>query len=356
MCHMADEPLRWGILGTGGIAGVFTADLLRLDGHRVAAVGSRSAATAEAFAARHGIGRAYGSYAELAADGEVDVVYVATPHPVHFEPARLCLEAGRAVLVEKPLTTSAADAERLAGIARDRGVFAMEAMWTRFSPLIRRLHALVGEGAIGDVSAVYADFATAPPFDPEHRLWAADLAGGALLDLGCYVLSVTWPLLGPPDTVQATASPAPTGVDANTGILLGYRSGAVALLHCGLMGESPHTATVVGTRGRIELASPFYRPESLTLTRAGGETEIFTVDLAGNGYTYQAEEVARCLRLGLTESPLLPLDESVAVLRVVDEIAASFRRSSGRDASAPPPAGTGGDGDGDGGAHNSEAR
>ena len=326
MCGMADEPIRWGILGTGAIADVFTADLLLLDGHEVAAVGSRSAATAEAFAARHGIGRAHGSYAALAADADVDVVYVATPHPLHFEPARMCLEAGRAVLVEKPLTTCAADAERLAALARGRGVFAMEAMWSRFSPLTRRLHDLVGEGAIGEVTAVYADFATAPPFDPEHRLWSPGLGGGALLDLGCYVLSLTWPLLGPPDTVLATAAPAPTGVDANTGILLGYDSGAVALLHCGLTGESPHTATVVGTKGRIELAAPFYRPESLTLTRTGEEPETFTADLPGSGYTFQAEEVARCLRAGLTESPLLPLDESVAVLGVIDRIFASLRR------------------------------
>jgi predicted dehydrogenase len=321
---MADKSLRWGILGTGGIARVFTEDLLLLDGHEVVAVGSRSAATAGAFAERHAIARAHGSYAELAADGDVDVVYIATPHPMHAEPARLCLEAGRAVLVEKPLTTSAAEAGRLAALARERGVFAMEAMWTRFSPLVRRLHSLVGEGAIGEVTAVYADFSIAPPFDPEHRLWSADLAGGALLDLGCYVLSIAWPLLGPPSTVQATAATAPTGVDANTAILLGYDSGAVALLHCGLMGESPHTATIVGTKGRIELASPFYRPTSLTLSRAGGGSETFTEELAGHGYTYQAEEVARCLRLGLTESPLLPLEESVAVLRVIDEIGASF--------------------------------
>ncbi|MFI0352110.1 Gfo/Idh/MocA family protein [Actinomadura sp. 9N407] len=323
---MADKSLRWGILGTGGIARVFTEDLLRLDGHEVAAVGSRSPGTAGAFAERHGIARAHGSYADLAADPDVDVVYIATPHPMHAEPARLCLEAGRAVLVEKPLTTTAAGAERLAALARERDVFAMEAMWTRFSPLVRRLHSLVGEGAIGEVTAVYADFSIAPPFDPEHRLWSAELAGGALLDLGCYVLSIAWPLLGAPSTVQATAATAPTGVDANTGVLLGYDSGAVALLHCGLMGESPHTATIVGTKGRIELGAPFYRPTSMTLTRSGGEAETFTAELAGHGYTYQAEEVARCLRLGLTESPLLPLDETVAVLRVIDEISGSFTK------------------------------
>jgi predicted dehydrogenase len=324
MSGMTDEPIRWGILGTGGIAEVFTSDLLRLDGHEVAAVGSRSSSTARAFADRHGIARAHGTYAGLAEDAEVDVVYVATPHNVHFEAARTCLEAGRSVLVEKPLTVSAPEARRLAAVARERGLFLMEAMWTRFSPLIRRLHALVGEGAIGDVSAVYADFSIAPPYDPKHRLWSPDLAGGAMLDLGCYVLSITWPLLGPPATVQATAAPAPTGVDANTGILLGYDSGAVALLHCGLMGASPHTATIVGTKGRIDLASPFYRPSAMTLTREEGRSENFTEDLEGNGFVYEAREVARCLRLGLTESPLLPVDESIAVLEVIDEVAASF--------------------------------
>lgn len=324
MSGMTDEPICWGILGTGGIAEVFTADLLRLDGHEVAAVGSRSPATATAFADRHGIGRAHDSYADLAADDGVDVVYIATPHNAHFEAARLCLEAGRGVLVEKPLTVSADEARRLTALARERGLFMMEAMWTRFSPLVRRTHDLVGDGAIGEVSAVYADFSIAPPYDPANRLWAPELAGGALLDLGCYVLSIAWPLLGRPATVQATAAPAPTGVDANTAILLGYDSGAVALLHCGLMGHSPHTATIVGTKGRIDLASPFYKPSAMTLIREGRDPETFTAELEGNGFVYEAEEVARCLRLGLTESPLLPLDESIAVLDVIDEVAASF--------------------------------
>ena len=324
MSAMTDGPIRWGILGTGAIAEVFTADLLRLDGHEVAAVGSRTPETATAFAQRHGIGRAHGSYAELAADRDVDVVYIATPHSAHADAAQLCLEAGRAVLVEKPLTVSADEARRLAEVARARGLFMMEGMWTRFSPLVRRMNGLVADGAIGEVSAIYADFSIAPPYDPAHRMWAPELAGGALLDLGCYVLSITWPLLGPPSTVQTVSAPAPTGVDANTGMLLGYESGAVALLHCGLMGFSPHTAAVVGTKGRIELASPFYKPSAMTLTREGRDPETFTVELEGNGFTYQAEEVARCLRQGLTESPRLPLAESVAVLEVIDKVAASF--------------------------------
>ena len=321
---MNDAPIRWGILSTGHIAGVFTEDLLTLPRHTVAAVGSRAAPTAEAFATRYGIPRSHPSYAALAADDQVDAVYIATPHPGHHEAARLCLEAGRAVLVEKPFATNAADAGGIAALARERRLFAMEAMWTRHNPLIIRLHELVADGAIGDVTAVYADFAIAPPFDAAGRLWAPELAGGALLDLGVYPVSFAWMLLGEPDTVQAVTSPAPTGVDANTGILLGYNSGPVALLHCGLLAESPHTATVVGTLGRIELAARFYRPHSMTLCRAGAEPETLSIQVPGHGYTYQAEEVARCLREGLLESPRMPLDESVAIISLLDKIATQF--------------------------------
>jgi predicted dehydrogenase len=317
--------IRWGILGTGGIARTFTEDLLLL-GHKVAAVGSRAPHTAQAFADRYGIASAYGSYAELAADDQVDVVYVATPHSGHYDAARVCLEAGRGVLVEKPFTTGAADAEALVALARDRGLFAMEAMWTRFNPIVTRLRELIADGAIGDVKAVYADFSFAADYDPEHRLWAPELAGGALLDLGVYPVSFAWMVLGEPDSVQAVATSAPTGVDANTGILLGYNSGAVALLHCGLLGDSPQTATIVGTTGRVEVASPAWRPSAMTLHRRDAEPETFTADLPGHGYTYQAEEVARCLAAGCTESPVMPLDESVAIVRTLDQVAARLTR------------------------------
>jgi predicted dehydrogenase len=312
--------MRWGILGTGAIARTFTEDLLLL-GHEVVAVGSRAPETAEAFAGRYGIGRAYGSYAELAADDQVDVVYVATTHNVHHTAARTCLEAGRAVLVEKPFTTTTADAEDLAALARQRGLFAMEAMWTRFNPVIVKLRELVADGAIGEVKAVYADFSENFPFEASHRLWAPELAGGALLDLGIYPVSFAWMVLGDPDTVQAVTTPGPTGVDANTGILLGYGSGAVALLHCGLLTRSPQTATVSGTTGRIEVASQFWRPTALTLHRDGAEPETYEAELAGHGYTYQAEEVARCIGAGLTESPVMPLDETVAIIRTLDTVA-----------------------------------
>jgi predicted dehydrogenase len=312
--------IQWGILGTGGIARTFTEDLLLL-GHEVAAVGSRATETAETFAGRYDIARAYGSWAELAADDGIDVVYIATPHNAHHAAARTCLEAGRAVLVEKPFTTNAADAADLAALARRQGVFAMEAMWTRFNPLIVRLRELVAEGAIGEVKAVYADFSENFPFDASHRLWAPELAGGALLDLGIYPVSFAWMLLGEPATVQAVTTPAPTGVDANTGILFGYDSGAVALLHCGFMAKTPQTATVTGTAGWIEVAGPFWHPDAMILHRDGAEPETFGLEVSGHGYTYQAEEVARCIGSGLTESPLMPLDESIAIVRALDAIA-----------------------------------
>ncbi|MCO5972490.1 Gfo/Idh/MocA family protein [Actinoallomurus soli] len=321
--------ITWGILGTGRVAGIFTEDLL-LAGHRVAAVGSRAPGTAAAFAARYGIGRAYGSYAELAADDRLDIVYVATPHSSHHPLARQCLEAGRAVLVEKPFTTSPADARDLVALARRRGLFLMEAMWTRFNPVIVKLRSLVSEGRIGEIKAVYADFSVAHDFDPAHRLWAPALGGGALLDLGVYALSFASMLLGRPDSAEAMIAPAPTGVDANTGILLGYSSGAVALLHCGLLAESPQTATVVGTTGWIEVGTPFFRPTRLVLHRHGAAAETYSADIRGHGYVHQAEEVARCLRAGLIESPMMPLDDSLSVLDTAHAVAqrsATARRS-----------------------------
>jgi predicted dehydrogenase len=315
------EPIRWGILGTGTIARVFTEDLRRMPDQAVVAVGSRSKDTAEAFAERHSIPRAYGTYAELAADDEVDVVYVATPHNLHASNARTCLEAGRAVLVEKPFTVTAAEATEIVALARAKGLFAMEAMWTRFNPVIGHLRTLVASGSIGEIQAVYADFSAAFPYDPAHRAWSPALAGGALLDLGIYPLSFVWMLLGEPDRAHAISTPAPTGVDANTAISLGFANGAVALLHCGLMANSPQSATVVGTAGHIHVPD-FWHPSSLTLHRPKTPPETFNVTLDGRGYTYQAAEVAHCLRNGLLESPKIPLDESAAILKVMDVLRA----------------------------------
>lgn len=319
-------PLRWGILGTGSIARKFTADLLTLPDHAVVAVGSRTAESANAFATAHGIARAHASYQALAEDSAVDVVYVATPHSGHRPAALACLTAGRGVLVEKPLALNATEAVEIATAARAAGVFCMEAMWTRFNPVIAKLRELLADGAIGDVVSVQADFGFAARYDPASRSFDPTLGGGALLDLGVYPVSLASMVLGEPSVVRAVAGLAPTGVDSNTGILLGYPSGAVAVLHCSLRGETPLRATITGTAGRIELPAPFYRPDSLTLHLPGEEPVTSRYEVPGGGYTFQAMEVARCVRAGLTESPLMPLDESLSIIRTLDSLCEDLSR------------------------------
>lgn len=225
--------VRWGILATGGIAASFAEDLRELkDDAEIVAVGSRRLESARAFADRFGIPRAYGSWTELADDEGVDVVYVATPHSAHRVAAGLCLRAGRSVLCEKPFTVNAVEARELADLARTHGRFLMEAMWTYCNPVVRRLTELVADGAVGEVRSVHADFGLAGPFDPGHRLLDPALGGGALLDLGVYPVSFAHLLLGEPDEVQAWAHLTEDGVDDNTGMLLGYDSGAMAVLSC----------------------------------------------------------------------------------------------------------------------------
>lgn len=318
-----DRPIRWGILATGRIAATFVEDLRLLPDAEVVAVGSRSQPAADAFAQRYAIPRAYGDWSALAADADLDVVYVATPHPAHHAAATRCLAAGRAVLCEKPLTLDAATARDLIETARTAGVFLMEAMWTRCNPTIRRLAELVAGGAIGEVTAVRADFGLAGPFPPEHRLRDPALGGGALLDLGIYPVTLAHLLLGQPDRVEAWAWLTPERVDQQTGLLLGYDSGALATLTCGFVGPTGCTAAVVGQSGRIELPAPFFRPDRLILHRAAGaEPEVLAAPLAGHGYLPEAAEVHRCLRAGLLESPLVPHATTVEVLSLLDQVRA----------------------------------
>ena len=318
-----DVPIRWGILATGGIAAKFTEDLTRLPDAEVAAVGSRSLAAAETFAATHGIPRAYGSWQELAADPDVDVVYVATPHSAHHAATTICLNAGKAVLCEKPFTLDVATTQDLVSLARARGLFLMEAMWMRTNPAIRRIAELVADGAIGEVRHIAADFGLAGPFPPGHRLRAPELGGGALLDLGVYPVTFAHLFLGPPQFLTAWASLLPEGTDENTGIVLGYAGGAVATLHCGLSGETGRRATITGTDGRIELPRGFFHPDRFTVVRGGEVTETL-VPLEGNGMGHEAEEVMRCLRAGLLESPVIPLDATLEVMSTLDAVRAQI--------------------------------
>jgi predicted dehydrogenase len=319
-----EKRIRWGILGTGGIANAFAGDLPLAEGAVLAAVGSRTAPAAEAFALRHGIARAHGSWAALAADPDVDVVYVATPHAFHFDAALACLAGGKAVLCEKPMTLDLASAARLVQEARARGLFLMEAMWMRCNPAILRIAELIADGAIGSVTAVHADFGLQGPFAAAHRLRDPALGGGALLDLGVYPINLADLILGTPATVQSWAHLTPDGVDENTGVLLGYESGALAALTCGINGATRNAASITGTTGRIDLPPAFYGPRMFTLSRAGRAPEIMDFPFAGRGYQYEAAEVQRCLRAGEQESPLMPQTTTLEIMRLLDTIRAQI--------------------------------
>ena len=306
--------IRWGVIGTGLISSTFAADLEQTDSGTVAAVGSRRQATAEEFGERFGVPDRHDSYEALVADPEVDVVYVGTPHPMHHEDALLALRAGKHVLVEKAFTMNAAEAEELVAEARERGLFLMEAMWTRFLPHVIELRRLLAEGALGELVTVTADHGQWFAEDREHRLFAPELGGGALLDLGVYPVSFASMVLGTPERIVAIGAPAFTGVDGQTSMLFGYASGAQALLTCTLRAKTPTRAAIVGTEARIEIEGDFYAPAAFTLIPRGGEPQRFEPPHEGRGMLYEADEVARCIGEGLLESPVIPLDETVACL------------------------------------------
>lgn len=317
--------VRWGILATGGIAATFTEALQTMPDAEVVAVASRRPEPAKAFGERYGIGRTYGSWAELAADDEVDVVYVATPHSAHRAAAGLCLEAGKPVLCEKALTLNTREARELVDLARDRGLFLMEAMWTYCNPLVRHMVTLVAEGAVGEVRHVSAHFGFAGSFAPTHRLRDPAQGGGALLDLGVYPVSFAHLFLGEPDHVAAWAHLTPERVDENTTVSLGWNSGAVASLSCSITSDTGAPAMVAGTAGRIEIPDGFFHADRFVLHRPGEASRTVHLsdvhpDHERSTMRHEAAEVARCLRAGLTESPLVPLDGSLAVMRTLDAI------------------------------------
>jgi predicted dehydrogenase len=310
--------LRWGVLGAGDIARTFTGDLRR-HGFDVTAVGARDLGKARAWAEETGVPTAYGSYAELVADPGVDVVYVATQHPWHASTARLALDAGKHVLVEKPFTMDAAEARDLVDLATDRGLVILEAMWTRWLPHMVRLREILAEGLLGDVRVVLADH-DANNIHVE-RMRRPELGGGALLDLGIYPVSFAWDVLGAPSSVLAHATMTPDGVDEATAIVLGYPSGAQAVLHTQMSGSGAVRATVVGTAGRVEIERLWYTPTRFTRYDAAREVvEVFESEVEGRGMHYQAAELERLVAAGRLAGDILPPEESVAIMATMDEI------------------------------------
>lgn len=326
------NPVHWGVVATGRIASIVTSDLALLPDAVLHAVSSRSRAGAEEFAARHGFRRAYSDddgglpgYVQLIQDPDVDIVYVATPHASHFAVAKAALEAGKHVLCEKPITLNARDAAVLAELARRKGLFLMEAVWTRFLPSMQRAAEIIASGELGEVRSVQADLGFPAPRFPGARLWQRAAGGGALLDVGVYPL--TWALiaLGAPQSLTAAAHVNGDGVDAETAVILSYSSGAFAQFLVSLTTVSTQTATVSGTNGMLRCNAPLFNPTELALTFGSGETRLETFVPAGHGYTYQLREVIRCLQLGLTESPTMPLDDSLMAMSLLDEV----RRQAG---------------------------
>ena len=321
---MTQTKIRWGILATGGIAATFTEDLQTLDDAEVMAVGSRTLDSARAFADRYGIPRAHGSWAELAADPDVDIVYVATPHSAHHAAAALCLDAGKAVLCEKPLTLDAAQSEDLCRRAEAAGVFFMEAMWTRCVPAILKMVEMVRAGVIGEPRLVTADFSVSFRGGPEHRMRNPALGGGALLDLGVYPLALSQLVLGTPSVVQGLATLTPEGVDETTAVTLLHPGGAVSALTCSIAADGTWSATVAGPEGRIELGSQFTSPVGFTVFRGGEAVQRIEAPFLAQGMVHEAIEAQRCLREGLQQSPLAPWSESLAVMRTMDVVRAQI--------------------------------
>lgn len=314
------DGVRWGILATGGIARVFTSDLRRA-GLDVAAVGSRSQESADAFAAEFGIERAHGSYEALVNDPEVDVVYVATPHTHHAGAALMALEAGKHVLIEKPVTLNEQEAQEIADAANERGLLAMEAMWTRYLPHMVRIRELVDQGALGDLRMVIADHTQLAPTDPAHRLNALELGGGALLDLGIYPVSFACDILGVPVRVSAQGRLGETGADTEIAAVFTHEDGAVSSIATSSRGIGPNTAHVIGSRARIDIEPIWYTGTKFKMVAPDGTVlEEYGPDVEGRGMQYQALYVEDLIRAGATDSAVQPFGESVAIMGVLDEI------------------------------------
>ncbi len=314
------EHLRWGILATGGIAEMFVRDL-QLTGIPVTAAGSRGLDRARAFAERFGIPNAHGSYAELVADQEVDVVYVATPHPMHAENALRALDAGKHVLVEKPFALNAAEARTVVDRANERDLIVLEAMWTRWLPHMVRIREIVAAGTLGELRTVLADHDQRLNPDPALRLQDPALGGGALLDLGIYPVSFARDILGAPDRVLALSDPTPTGVDQQTAIILGHPGSRQAVLQVQLDAAGPNRAVVVGTEARIEIDPVWHNPTSFSVIASDGRVlERYESEVEGRGMQFQALELERRVAEGRGPGDVLPPEETVAIMETLDEV------------------------------------
>ena len=312
--------LHWGILATGGIAHAFTSDL-RTAGLHVAAVGSRRIESAREFAETYGIPNAHGSYDDLVADPTVDMVYIATPHPGHVDTALLALDHGKHVLVEKPFTLNEVEAAAIRDKAAEKGLLAMEAMWTRYLPHMVRIREILSAGTLGEIRVVSADHTQKISTDPAHRLNALELGGGALLDLGIYPISFAVDVLGLPERITALARLSDAGSDAEVATVFAHADGAVSTTVSSSRGAGTNSAQIVGTEARIEIDRVWYTPTSFrVVTPDNAVAEQFTSEVEGRGMQYKALAAERLIAAGATSSDVQPIDETVAIMGVLDEV------------------------------------
>jgi len=318
---MSNDRLRWGIAGTGKIAAAMTQALRTLPDAEVVAVASRMQDTADAFAARWEIPTAHGSYAGLYADDDVDVVYVASPHSHHHEMTVAALDAGRHVLCEKAFALNAGQAREMVAAAERNDRFLMEAMWTWFIPAVVDVKRRVDAGEIGELRIVEADFGIPITVaDGRHR--RADLAGGALLDLGIYPITFARYLAGDPVAVRSLGTVGTTGVDTTLGGVVSYANGAIGVFHTSLDVLSTGRATVIGTAGRIDVDWPFWHPSSFTVHHHDGRSE--RVEIANEGLAHEAAHAMERIRDGHRESDVIPLATTVSTMELLDEIRAQL--------------------------------
>jgi predicted dehydrogenase len=312
--------VRWGILATGWIAEQFVGDL-KLCGHTVTAVGSRSQHAVNEFAVKFGIPKAHASYEALCADPEVDAIYVATPHPMHADNAKLALNHGKHVLVEKAFTVNAREAQEVVDLAASKGLVVLEAMWTRWLPHMLRVREIVRSGVLGEIRSMTADHTQDLPDDPAHRLNALPLGGGALLDLGVYPISFTFDVLGAPRTIHAVGRLKETGADGTVATTFTYANGAIAQTLSGSDTAGRNIATIHGTKGRIEIDKVWYVPTSFRRYDEKNEVvEEYVSKVPGRGMQFQAAELERLVAAGATAGDILSPTESVAIMAAMDEV------------------------------------
>jgi predicted dehydrogenase len=310
----------WGIIGPGKIANKFAAALQLAGNSRLHAVASRDLARARTFAATHGAEQIYDSYEQLASDPAIDVVYVATPHGFHAEHSLICLRQGKAVLCEKPMALNATQVREMIAASRRREVFLMEAMWTRFLPLMQTTTDLIAGGKIGELKYIRADFGFLAPFDPSSRLYDLRLGGGSLLDIGIYPLYLCLYLLGKPDHIRAAGHLSPTGSDDTCHAVLSYNDGRSAVISSTLACHTSLTAEIAGTEGAIRIPTPWYKNDRLSWNRTGQPEDTIRLEPMVNGFEYQVREVARCLEARAIESPSMPHAFSLMMSETMDEI------------------------------------